>query len=469
MKNTARDILTSPWLLHATFCLLALLSCVAILWPLHSDKELQEAVEAYAGTIIFGSFLASFLLMLMATAYFFLRMRNLRAIGQAAAWGIQWGLAAGLFALLAIRADVPPPPDAEIVPPIQTTDTLHTPSERLTGPSSLVLYLESEDFREDKVADTPHLSKLGEQHVDILNQFISRSPRWAFAGQDDTFYTQPGHVVLELPAAGGIPGHVHVSFRSLTSGAQLPAGYAVIKPGGDFPQPDDEKNGPPDYALEIDSHHFLLLAWRGSRQAAVSHKAINAAIAAVDARMQELAEQPDEATINRMIEGKRSSFGSTPELRVCEPPSQYGIYQAEIFANPGRAGTLSLCIRDLETQEILRQFSFQAQYSGNENELFRYDIPGSFPLSGQGENASLAALFPQGAPFFAIRQGPAHQYFGVAFEVLFQAQGKEEKEKLLRRCYKVQAYEKAAAPAETTGGSGEAPPDLPDLQEEAAP
>lgn len=465
MKNTARNLLTSPWLLHTPCCMLALLGCAAILWPLYTDEELQEMVEAYAGTLVLGSFIASFSLMLTATAFFFLRMRNLRAIGQASAWGIQWGLAVVLFAFLAIRADVPPPPEPEALLPIQTSDTLHTPSERLTSPASLVLYIESDEFGGDKVADTPNLSKLGEQHAEILHEFIAQAPRWAFAGQEDTFYTQPGHVVLELPASGGIPGHVHVTFRTLTSGAQLPAGYVVIKPGGDFPKQDNEKNGPPDYALEIDSRHFLLLAWRGSKQETVSHKAINAAIVAIDARLQELAETPTQETIANMLEGKRTTIGNMPELRVCEPPTQYGIYQAEIYANTGRAGTLSLTIRDLETQEVLRQFSFPAQYSSDPNELFRYDIPGFSDMQNHEEDA-LASLFPKGSPFFAIKQGSAHQYFGVAFEVSFLPEGKETREKVLRRCYKAQAYEKAIPP---TDEAEDAPNPLPGQQEEASP
>lgn len=455
MKNKAKYLLTSPWALHSACCAIALLGCTFILWPLQAEKELQEISETYAGTAILGSFIASALLALASTAYFFLHMRNLRAIGQTVAWGGQWGAAAMVFAFLAIKADVDPPSEPSAAQPIQVTDTLHEPNDRLTAPSSLTIHVEPGIDSGDKVVETPNLSKLGGQYPELLSEYLGRAPRWAFAGQDDTFYTQPGHVVLEPPSTGGLPGHVHASFRYLTSGAQLPAGYAVIKPGGDFPKTEKEKDGPPDLALEIDAHHFLLLAWRGSKQAATAHKAINAAIAAVDARMQELAENPNEDTIAQMVNGKSATTGKLPELRVSEPPSQYGIYQAEAYANPGRAGSLVLSIKDLETQQELRRFSFPARHSGNGNELFRYDIPGPYAPATDEKERHLQDLFPPGAPFFAIKEGAAHEYFGVAFELLFLPEGSAEPEKLLRRCYKVQAYEKPLPPQEKENAGAE--------------
>ena len=59
--------------------------------------------------------------------------------------------------------------------------------------------------------------------------------------------------------------------------------------------------------------------------------------------------------------------------------------------------------------------------------------------STQGD---ISNIFPENTPLFAIRIGPQHQYFGVAFEVWFKPSDvRLQRRLLLRRCYKVQAYE----------------------------
>ena len=54
----------------------------------------------------------------------------------------------------------------------------------------------------------------------------------------------------------------------------------------------------------------------------------------------------------------------------------------------------------------------------------------------------ISNIFPAKTPLFAIRTGQQHQYFGVAFEIWFKPTDvRRPRRMLLRRCYKVQAYD----------------------------
>ncbi len=440
-SSTARRIVFSPWLPHSICCVLVLLACIPILWPELAVESLPAAAAGYAGHLILVCILVSAGLLGTACVHHLLNMRNLSAFRYLLVWLALWGLTVLIFTQMAIEADVAPPYAQETTHPIQQSTTLHTPTEKLTGPSSLVLPIEPELYSSQILESATNLVKLESEHEALLAAFLSSAPRWAFASHDNTFYTKPGHVVLAPPATGGIPGTVHATFRTVTEGERLPDGFVIATPGGAFPTVED---GMPDIALELSGKHYLLLAWRGTRHSETARKAINAAIAAIDTRMQRLADTPTEETAQRMREGRRSYPGNKPELRVNEPNSQYGAYQAEVYANTGKAGTMLLIIRELESGKPLRLFTFPARFSSNPNELFRHDIPGTpqewmmtTPLS------PAEAAFPKGAPFFAIRTGESHQYFGVTFEVQFFPQGKDSSSAntLLRRNYKVQAYE----------------------------
>ncbi len=451
----------SRWKLHTTCAVLSLLACIPALWPRMPLAEQGSALAGYAGMLLFGSFCLSAGMMALVAVHLLLRLRNRKATLYILAWAGQWALAGGIFVLMAIAADVPPLPVAEASQPIQETDTLHPANEELTGPSALVIPITPEHADAATVAETPNLKLLEEKHERVLTDFLEASPRWA-ARADDTFYSRPGHVVMVPPTTGGTPGLVHVCFRRLVEGEPLPQGFSVVKSGEPFPKAAAGQEQVPDLALDLGRNHYLLLAWRGTSHAATAHKALNAAITAVDSRMQELAESPTAETAAALNRGKLNMTGHTPELRLCEPPAQYGTYQAEIYANPHEPGTLLVYIRDLDSNQTLRILNCPALYSDNPDELFRHDLPGSIPLwMRDGGFSSSRHLFNDGTPLFAIREGEPHRFFGVAFEVRFKPVDPRQPSRLiLRRCYKVEAYEKPAPSEPSPAATKRAPDEL---------
>lgn len=442
-------VLGTTWILHICCAATALLACIPILWPEESYPDFLAPVLPQLGQIIAGSVLASVVTLLITCTHFLLRIKNLQAFLQLIYCSAIWGIGVLIFVEMAIEADVPSPYETAERQPIQETATLHQPTENITSPASLVIPIDPETSQASTIAAVPNLEKLEKEHEELLTAYITRSPRWAYADKGDTFYTRPGHVVLVPPSSGGIPGTVHATFRTVAEGEQLPDGFVPVKPGDAFPQPTAENEELPDIALMLSGKHHLLLAWRGTKHRDTAQKAINAAITTIDSQVQKLAENPTEETLERMCTGKRKRRGSTPELRVVEPNNQYGIYQAEVYANTGRPGTLLLAIRDInDDNKLLRLFSFPARYSPYSQEIFRHDIPGSQEEWIRDSTVSdIAHLFPPGAPFFAIKCGESHNYFGVSFELQFAPSGSDatEPQTLLRRHYKVQAYENQPA------------------------
>ncbi len=461
MSATAfKRLLLSRWRLHTPCILLCLVACVPLLWPrlaVVDDGTIE--LSGYAGTLLFGALALSSAMMVINVVHLLLRLRNKRAFLYILAWATQWFLASLVFVLMAIAADVPPLPAEENTQPIQETDTLYPATEELTGPSALLIPIDPASHDAEWVEETPNLSFLEQEHEKLLADFLAASPRWA-AQEDDAFYSRPGHVVMLPPATGGTPGLVHVCFRRLVEGDPLPQGYRVVKPGDPFPPAASAKEEVPDLALDLGRDHYLLLAWRGTSHRETAYKALNAAIAAVDSRMQELADSPTPETAAALTQGKLNMAGHTPELRLCEPPAQFGAYQAEIYANPGEPGTLLVYVRELESNRTLRILNCPARYSENKDELFRHDLPGSVPLwMRDGGFSSSRKLFAPETPLFAIKEGEPHHYFGVAFEVRFKPVDPRQQSRLiLRRCYKVEAYEKPA-PSEPRPTAGKRTPD----------
>lgn len=434
-----RRLLLSPTEIHLFCASVALLCCVPLLFPEICPDYLLESITAYAGITLSVAVLVSLTAMLTAGFVLMLKLSNTRALLQALKWLTVWGAACLFFAFIALLADVEAPATADTTPAIQTGDTLHPAKDQLNGPASLLISIMPDEQPAETVAPTPNLSKLENEHPDVLKTYLETSPRWGGKTDDDTFYSKPGHLVMVPPVTTGAPGLVHVCFRRLTGGALLPKGYAVVKPGDPFP---DNQENAGDLAVEVGPNQYLLLAWRGADHAETMHRALNAAITAVDARMQPLAEDPTIDTIQRMLTGRRSYPGHEPELRLSEPPSQEGTYQAEIYANPHEAGTLLLYIKNAETGKTLRLLSCPARYSANTEELFRHDIPGSVPQWMRDFRKELNSVFPPRTPLFIISQGKSHQYFGAAFEVWFRpADANKKPRMILRRCYRVQPYE----------------------------
>lgn len=443
-REIFKKYLLSPWRVHLICCVVSILAGIFIIWPRTAPRAWRLEAGDYAGIIISAAFLLSLGLLILVGAWLLLRLRNAKALLMVLSWIGLWSGTTVLYMGLAVIANPPPPMEKELPQPIQQSDTLHIPHDYLVGPDALLLPITPENYTADKIVQTPALSQLEQENQDILQRYISTAPRWAHSSTLDTFYTKPGHVVLEPPASlKGTPGHIHVAFRTLAEGEPVPAGYTVVRPGGDFPAVTEENAQIPDLALDLGGSHYLLLAWRGAAHKETAFKAINAAISAIDARFHPLANNPSAETIDKMIEGKPGTLGSTPEMRLCEPPAQYGAYQAELFLNPGEEGTILLIIKDLEKGKTLQVLNCPALYSNNENELFRHDIPGSMPewMRTSQFRSTDNVLFP-GTPLFIIRKGESHHYFGAAFEVWFSPAGNPGQRKLImRRCYKVQACE----------------------------
>ena len=449
------------WFWHSLCCLLALVSCVIILWPqVYLPDAWEQRIISYAGVALLGSLGGSLLLLGLTTVAQLLHLHYRKALVQALGWGAQWALCAGVFVALAWLANVPvPKPGVAEAEPIQPADTpALAPNDMLTGPAALFMVIPHELFSAmdvAKVASAPHLTTLEEKHSALLESYLSRSPRWALYMDDDTFYSKPGHMVMTPEGSGsGIQGLVHVAFRHLAEGAPIPSGYTVVKPGDPMPTHPEGNEQVDDLAVDLGLNHYLLLAWRGTSHTETAYRALNAALTTVDDMVRPLAEQPTQSTLQYLLTGKRSLMADTPTMLLSQPPAQYGTYQAELYVNPGEPGTLLLRIADAESNAPLRIFHCPAQYSDNPAELFRHDIPDS-----TRSNASLLhdirGLLPEKAPLFAIKPGEAHQFFDVVFELWFQpAAPLKQRRMLLRRIYRVQAYEK---PTTDTVDSTEAP------------
>lgn len=431
--------------LHAVFALIFLLSSALLLWqPKLAWLPEWAADAALPGMIVTCCFLGSVILAAAVMLYYLVTLRYTPSLIHLLYWLASWGIAAGLWVTIALVADTPPLPLPRDTNPIQNNDILYNAGDRLRGPSSLCLHIGDADVQTSTVALTPNLSRLEQEHTDLLEQYLSRAPRWSHTPRTQAFHTEPGHMMVCLPTRNNTLRVVHANFCSLENGSELPEGYIVVKPGDRMPSPAASGESMPDIAIDLGGRHYLQLAARGMQNAEECKQALNAALQAIDASMQELAEKPDEATIEAMCNGQRSIAGSTPELRVSEPLTQVGVYQAEIYCNTREPGLLTLVISDLSNNEMLRIFNCEARFSDEKDILFRHDIPGDALLpeplrkTGKQQHANL--------PLFIIKKGEAHNFFGVSFEVWFRPSDKDHpKQLILRRCYRVQPFPTAPA------------------------
>ncbi|MBQ8516977.1 MAG: hypothetical protein IJ498_05305 [Akkermansia sp.] len=437
---TIKRLIISPTELHIICAAAAVLSTLPILFPEVVPLQQAEQICRYAGISLSVSICVSAFLMLIATSIQIFRLSNTRAFWRFVSWLSIWGAAGLLYIFVAIMADVSPTESFRKPEPIQKTDVLHPTTDALLGPASLIIPISTENKQIKTIEGAPNLEQLEREHADIFRDYLEASPRWTDKDTNDAFYSKPGHVVMIPPSTGGIPGLVHAGFRRLVEGDPLPVGYVTIKPGDSVPE---IKDSIPDIALDLGRNHYLLLAWRGAAHKETALRAINAAIADINERMQPLVSEPTPGTIQRMVGGKQSYTGSTPDLRLAEPPGQDGTYQAEVYANPGEAGTILLFIKRLDSGRTIRLLNCPAKFSSNPEEQFRHDFPGSVPVwQNSAFHNSLDNIFPPGTPLFVICKDKSHHYFGAAFEVWFNPQNPAKPRRLLlRRCYKIQGYD----------------------------
>lgn len=461
-----KRFLLSPTELHIVCALGALVCCVPALFPEVCPEDAEELIRFYSGSALMVAGITSTAFMVLAGMIHLIRLNNIRAFGQLLSWGAVWAASAGLFVLVALVADVSSPDDEDETQPIQVTDTLFHPHDALTGPESLLIPLDTEHQQTDTVVALPHLTQLENEHSALLRDYLERSPRWQAKHNDDTFYSKPGHLVMVPPTVSGTPGLVHVCFRFLTEGAPLPEGFHLIRPGDPFPEQEDEKRRGhiTDFAVDLGRNHYLLLAWRGTGHAETMRKALNAALSAIDERMQPLTEAPEQETVNRMLAGRESYAGSHPEIRLAEIPGQAGAYQSEVYANPGEAGTLILFVRDMESGNTLRLLSCPAKHSNDKESLFRHNFPCDVPAWLRENYAKRSnGVLSADSPVFIIGTGQDRRYFGVALEVWFKPEARNANRRLLlRRCYRVQLFDTSAHAAVPNSASN----DVPDETEE---
>ena len=437
---TLKRLILYPSELHIISAAIAVLSTLPILFPEALPLQQQDTICRHAGISLTAAMCFSGAMLIISASIHIFRLSNTRAFWQLASWLTIWGAAALLYIFIAILADVSPGESTRKSDPIQKSDILFTATDFLIGPAALVIPIDTKDRQTEFIESAHNLEKLEQEHADIFRNYLLSSARWSDNGVDDAFYSKPGHVVLVPPSTGGIPCLVHAGFRRLTEGEAFPVGYVITKPGDRPPGTETEI---PDLAIDLGRNHYLLLAWRGVAHRETALKAINAALAYIDERMAPLLEQPNTETLRRMVTGRQSYTGNTPELRLSEPPGQEGTYQAEVYANPGEAGTILLYVKRLDSGRTIRLLNCPAKFSDNAHEQFRHDFPGSVPIwQSSTFHNSLDNIFPQGTPLFVISKDKSHQYFGAAFEVWFTPQDSSKpKRMLLRRCYKVQGYD----------------------------
>lgn len=438
---------------HAVCITVAVMCTIPILWQDYLNEDWRDAPVQIAGQILMGAFYLS--CALVAAEFFILltRLCNLRALWRVLRWGMLWGIGFGVFSLLCIMADVQPEPPATTDSPIQADDTIHPPTDKLHGPGAMVIEIQPADFSGERVQDIPNIRSLLNNSPGTLARVIETAPRLVMT-HDNAFYSKPGHLVLVAPKGNAERADlVHAAFCRLTPGQHLPKGFHSLKPGERFSKVEDEKQVSTDIALELGENFYLLLAWRGEDAKKNAARCLNASIAAFDQRLREVAANPGKESLRRLVEGKRNIVGSTPGFALCEPPGQFGAYQAEIYVNPGEPGNLHMRIYSRDKKlGINRHLTLRARYSENREELFRHDVPGDAPPTpGLGEWAlnRLPSDFPKGAPMFVIAEGDSTKSFGVVTEVWFVPRDRPQNRRLLlRRCYKVRAYQRVEAEPE---------------------
>lgn len=452
LKKILISGLLHPWKLPCILGVTALVACVPILFPF-AEGETQLLVRDICGWILMLSVGAALVQLCITTVHFFLRLKNMRALWQIITFLTVWGCVLLIFTQLAIEADAPSPYPQEAQIRAEQLDTIHETNAHLKGPSTLCCHLpvNKSEATATHIHPASNLLQLEKDHPALFEQYLSTAPKWAYSANDDTFYSKPGHVVFVESADTEIPGMVHVAFRTVSAGETLPDGYEVMAPGTPIPAfEEEEPDDIPDIALDLGGKRYLLLAWRGTNSAAEAYKAINATIAEIDSQLEPLVSAPTPQTIEQLIRGNDCIEGSKTELLLAEPASQFGIYQAEIYANPGREGTLILVIRERETNKALLLYSHSARYSADPNKLFRHDVPLSLhDPEGRRRMGNHAEIFGPDAPFFTIKMGESHRYFTITAEVHFSPAGSlgDKTELLLKRHYNVQAYEKEEEPA----------------------
>lgn len=432
------SILQSYWALHLCCALLLLLSTIPMLWP----EWLPEPIVLQAGKLFLICFLVSVLLMVIFVVREFLHLQNQRAILRFISFLFIWVLA-GLASIgLTYLAKVPM--DRELVEKAPELDIkVYTSNEELMGESSLLIYIKLDEEKTSHINDCSNLVLLESEHPEIFKLYLQHSPRWS-ENAPEALYAQLSQVEFSFKDQEDKPrGAIQADFRFIPEGQEMPKGYTVAKPGDPLPETnsDTSKRISPDLAIDLGGNYFLLLAWSGVDDRALALQCFNAALRYINASVDSLAKNPNKEQLERMGKGGKKFRKKQAELLLCEPPSQFGTYQAEIYANPREAGQLLLLIKDSKSRDVLRLISCYAKYSDNEQEYFLHEIPADLPnWLGRQEWAPGKLMLSQGIPLFTIKRGEDNISFDADFEVWFApSDATKSKRLILTKRYRVQS------------------------------
>ncbi len=447
IRSFSRNWLLSAWKLPTVFCVICVTAAILIITPLGNSTATHSLLNSVCGWIFLLAFIANAAHLLSTAVYYFLKMKNLRALWQIISCVLIWFIGVLLFMRVAVEADPPSPyQTAQTINSKQETEAQKKATDTLLGPTALMLPITPQQTPPTNLSLAPNLLLLEKQHPELLETYLQQAPQWCFTANDDTFYSKPGHIVLETDSAHDMPGIVHAALRTISAGSSMPQGYQVIRPGAALPEASEtNKNEVPDLALELGGKRYLLLAWRGPGDRTYAFSAINAAINTIDAQFAPLAKEPTSGGMAKLLAGITCIRGTKAEMRLAHVPTQMGIYQAEIYANPRKSGTLMLVIRDKESGHPLRIYSQKAKYSDNAQELYRHDISPAMEAAYRRMLEDDAAdSIPEHAPYFYIKTGDSLSYFDITAEILFSPDNSptDHPQLLLKNHYSVRAYEK---------------------------
>ncbi len=444
--SRVRLLIQSYWMVHGILALLCLLMTLPMLW----SGILPHSVVEALGYILSTAMALSLLWLVISLLIAALRLRNLELLGRLFSFLALWAFALGIFSLIAYAAKVEKTTDQHPLSSFTSTP-LFLPEERLIGRSSLQLYYDSTtspSVNDRLISKAPSLSLLSTKHPQLFRSYIEQSLRWKHE-MSDQFYAELGHVVLtEVSDPTGAKGSVHASFRRLIEGESIPHGYHPAKPDELFPYLEKDESEStqniPDIALDLGGDYVLLLAWRGrAEDSQHAYQALNAAITAIDEQFNILAKKPTDEGLQSALRSSKSHRGTQPEIRLNSPPSQYGCYQAEVYANPAQNGYFSLIAKDIETGKELSTISFRSMYSYDDQELFRHEIPQSLPAWMRKEEWTPQSGNSQvQLPLFTFEQSEHLRSFHIDLELWFSPYGSQREPRLLtRKRYRVQSFQ----------------------------
>ena len=109
IRSFSRNWLLSVWKLPAVFCVICVTAAILIIVPLGGSAAIQSLINSVCGWIFLLTFIANAVHLLGTAVYYFLKMKNLRALWQITGCVLIWFIGVLLFIRVAVEADPPSP------------------------------------------------------------------------------------------------------------------------------------------------------------------------------------------------------------------------------------------------------------------------------------------------------------------------------------------------------------------------